>query len=185
MKFGILICIFVLFFNEPLWASKINIDFGYYTMKAESPSVAGTSVSVNSLGSYSLSGNIPLAGNWELGLGYTVFFSKIYKGDMGFGPDFSIFYFPFNAGSGFEHMDRNVVYSEIEYLRPFAGLSFHQRQFQSIQSSYSGFGIAIGLEYQILRETAVRAQIKNQNLQGPSNTVMKWMELMVGLQQQF
>lgn len=177
--------LFTILSVSPCFAHKLNVDFGYYSLKAESPTVSSTSVTVNSLGTYSLSGNIPPTGPWELGLGYTVFFSKIFKGDMGFGPDFSLYYFPINSGSGIEYVDRNISYYEMEQIRPFVGLSFNQRQFQSIQSSYSGFGVSAGVEYQLLRQTAVRGQIKSQSLQGPSNTVMKWLEIVVGLQQQF
>jgi hypothetical protein len=165
--------------------AKINFDVGYYSLSAESPTAGKDNVEVSGFGSYSLSGNVPLSLHFELGLGYTVFFSQTLSGDMGYGPDFSVIYFPMSSGSGVKSYESNVYYQEIEKWRPFFYLSFHQRQFQSVQSSYSGFGVGGGVEYQMNPEYSLRGTMRSMSLTGSSSTSMTHMEFLVGIQKHF
>lgn len=167
-------------------AMKLNLDVGYYNINAKSPSgAASTDVRLSTPGVYSISGNFPILSQLELGVGYSVFFSQMISGDMGFGPDIYLYYFPMGAGSGYKQSEGSVFYSEIEKLRPFGYISFNQRQFQSVQSSYSGFGFGGGLEYQLDASRALRASLRSMSLVGPSQATFSYFDLLVGLQLQF
>lgn len=169
-------------------AQKLNVDGGFYTINATAPTTSSstsTSVNLSSLGVYSLSANFHVLPKIEFSPGYTIFYSKIYRGDMGFGPDFSFYYFPLNSGSGVSTINQQISYWEIEKWRPFGGISFHQRQFQSVQSSYSGFGFSGGVELQLNTRTSARALLRSMSLNGPSSAVMTYTDVMLGLQLHF
>jgi hypothetical protein len=176
----------LLFFSGSIWAQKVTLDVGFYSINAVGPSAGGSgNVSLSTPGAYSLSAGFAIRPQWELSPGYTVFYSKIFQGDMGFGPDFYLHYYPFNAGNGLKYSEGNISYYEKERWRPFASVSFHQRQFQSVQSSYSGFGFDFGSEFQISKITSTRLMMRMMTLAGPSGGSLTYMDLLLGYQFQF
>ena len=185
MKFLFLTAVLFLTSTE-VWAHKLNLDLGYYTINADPPAGSGlASISLSGLGTYSLSGSFEVLPSLEIGAGYTVFFAKLISGDMGFGPDFSVIYFPFTRAGAYKTDVPGIQYSEIEQLRPFAYAAFHQRQFQSTQSAFSGFGEGVGLEYQYDRTTSFRGTIRSMNLSGPSEAKFNYLDVIFGLQLHF
>lgn len=168
-------------------AQKLNFDFGFYQIQAKPPADSNniSEFSLSGPGVYSISMAYALKSNFEIGVGYTVFFSKMISGDMGFGPDFYFAYFPFSEGSGIQYESSGFQYRELQQWRPFGYLSFHQRQFQSVQSAYSGFGYGLGTEYQWTERTAIRGTVHMMNLAGPSNALFNYMDYSLGLQLQF
>jgi len=173
----------ILIVSSATWAQKLSFDAGFFSVNAKPPSGSGTSsVSLSGPGSFSLSASFSLLPQIELSPGYTVFFSKIYRGDLGLGPDFSLRYFPVNAGSGLKIDHYGLKYFEIDSIRPFVGLSFHQRQFQSVQSSYSGFGFDAGSEFQITQKYSYRILLRMMNLIGPSEGSINYMDVLIGYQ---
>lgn len=176
----------LLIFAHPCWGQKVNLDLGFYSIKAVAPSGSTTgSIDLSSPGAYSLSANFAIRPQIELSPGYTVFYSKIFRGDMGFGPDFYLHYFPVTSGSGLKVSQGDISYFETEHIRPFVSFSFHQRQFQSVQSSYSGFGICLGSELQWTKISSLRTMFRTMSLAGPSGGTMNYMDLLVGYQMHF
>jgi hypothetical protein len=179
-----------LLFSSHAWAQKVNLDFGFYTINAEAPAPAGSTaapstVSLSGPGAYSLSGNFEMRPGIEIGVGYTVFYSKFISGDMGFGPDFSLIWFPINEGSGLSLNSQSVRYFEIQSWRPFVGMSFHQRQFQSVESSYSGFGFNGGIEMQYTNTMSFKGAVRSMSLIGPSKSKFQYTDVLVGIQLHF
>jgi hypothetical protein len=176
----------VLLFSLSAQAHKINFDAGFYSIKADPPAGSGQgSISLSGPGTYSLGVSVALAPSWEISAGYTVFFSKFLQGDMGFGPDFSVNFFPFTRADVLKSEGEGVQYMEIEKWRPFVDVAFHQRQFQSVQSAFSGFGFGAGVEYQYSRAVSIRGQVRSMNLSGPSAAKFNYMDVLAGLQLHF
>lgn len=170
-------------------AKKVNVGFGFYSIKADSPSTnsttPGTSVSLSGPGAYNLLAKFDIAPTLELGAGYTVFYSKGFSGDMGFGPDISLSWYPLNQGSGISVSRNSIDYFEIQSFRPYVGMAFHHRQFQSVESSYSGFGFEAGLEIQKDLESAFVASVRSMPLIGPSKAKFQYMDFIFAYQFQF
>jgi len=173
------------FFALPAKAQKLNFFAGFYSINANPPSANASSIRISGPGAYGLSGQFSLRPNLEFGVGYTVFLSKGISGDMGFGPDLSLVYFPFSASSALVHSRVGIEFREIESLRPYGMVSFHQRQFQSAQSAYSGFGLGLGTEIQWSDRTAFRFGLRTMNLAGPSAARFEYSDLNLELQLQF
>ncbi|MBV6514041.1 MAG: hypothetical protein FMNOHCHN_03627 [Ignavibacteriaceae bacterium] len=178
----------ILGFGLSAEAQKLNIDVGAYSINATAPTTTSsstTTVNLSTPGVYSLSASFQIFPQVELCPGYTIFYSKTFRGDMGFGPDLTVHFFPMNSGSGVNIINQNVSYWEIEKWRPFLGGSFHQRQFQSVQSSYSGFGFSGGTELQLTNNTSTRVILRMMSLNGPASAIMSYTDISLGLQLHF
>lgn len=166
------------------WGQKLGTTFGFYDIRAESESSTGAtqSLALQRPGAYQLNAQFRLLDPLEIGVGYSLFYSRIIGGDMGFGPDISLIYFPFAAGSIQSWNEFGHSIKLIETLRPFIAGSFHQRQFQSVQTSYSGFGLQMGLEWNQNPKWGYLARVSSQSLTGPSSLSFRFLDLSFGFQ---
>lgn len=176
--------------SPSLWAQKVNFDFGMFSINAEPPQAAGSgtaraNVSLSGPGAYSISGSLPIRPSLEVGVGYTIFYSQLISGDMGFGPDLNLIYFPMNEGSGLKFQSFDLRYTEIQKWRPFLQAAFHQRQFQSVDSAYSGFGFGGGVETMWTDDKSWRVTLRSMSLLGPSQSTFNYFDLMFGIQLHF
>lgn len=167
-------------------ATKLNFDLGFFSINATPPANSGlNNISLAAPGVYSLSGSFEVQPSIEVSVGYSILFSKTFTGDMGFGPDVMLNYFPFTRASGFQAGTETAQYSEIEKLRPYVMVGFHQRQFQSAQSAFSGFGFGAGSEYQWDEKLSLRVSVRMMNLLGPSEAKFNYFDANVGVQMHF
>lgn len=178
--------IFFICFGQMAEAQKVGANFGFYNIQAQSQS-AGQTVSLNMarLGSYQLTGQFGITDSLDLGVGYSIFYSRTFGGDMGFGPDIFVNYFPFSQSGKRSWNDAGVKLNLHESLRPYVGLAFHQRQFQSVQTSYSGFGFHGGLEWAQSEEWGYHFRVSSQSLIGPGSLNFRLMDISLGLQYYF
>jgi hypothetical protein len=168
------------------YGQKVHFELGAYSIHAEPPKDSTAAVvSLSGFGTYSVSANFRLRDPFEIGVGYTVFYAKAISGDMGFGPDFYLYYFPLNEGSGRSFQGEGVSFREIQQWRPYVDIAFHQRQFQSVESAYSGFGLGGGVEWQWTDNSGLRAGIRTMSLAGPSNAKLSYFDVLFGYQLQF
>jgi hypothetical protein len=178
--FGLVLCIFLGQFAE---AQKIGANFGYYDIQARSQNMGQiVSLSLARLGNYQLTGQFGVTHFLDLGVGYSIFYSRTLGGDMGFGPDIFLNYFPFSRNGNQHWSERGIQLSLHETIRPYLGIAFHQRQFQSVQTSYSGFGLQGGLEWAQSHEWGYHFKASFQNLIGPSSLNFRFMDISFGLQ---
>ena len=82
----------------------------------------------------------------EFGVGYSVAMSSVIGGDLAFGFDLGLYYFPVTSAGAYRTVsdDTKVFFQEL--WRPFVFGSFNQRQFQSVQSNYAGYSLGAGVE---------------------------------------
>jgi hypothetical protein len=170
----------ILTWSQLALASKVLTGFGFYNLTATSASSGGSGGALSGLGTFDLVWQQELASQFELGLGYSLFFSKFPGGDLGFGPDLGLVWYPFNRGSATQFRNSEVSYRSQEVWRPFVGFYFHHIQFQSLQSSYSGFGIAGGTELMWKPGLSVFIKGRIKNLNGPNQSSFSISELLVG-----
>jgi|GEM_PF-1492939 len=177
-------------FSQLGFAQKISLSAGAYNIEAESSASTSSTtvtgarkVSLTRLGSYQLGAQFAVSDPFELGVGYSVFYSQTLGGDMGFGPDISLFYFPLNRGApSINQAFEGTRISYYETLRPFAAFSFHQRQFQSVQTSYSGYGLSVGSEINWVKGRSLVMQFNYQNLMGPNSYTFQFTDFRLGIQ---
>ena len=116
-----------------------------------------------------------------LNVGYNVIFEKIVTGDSSFGFDLGIQYFHFGISSLSQTKIGNVNMKVIQDWSPYVGLGFNQRQYQSIRSSYSGFGLTVGTFKKFLSKLKMVFELRYVALSGATTASATEISLQSGL----
>lgn len=137
--------------------------------------------SIANLGNYSITYSSNITDHFELGLGYSLFMTGVVGGDLGYGIDASVNYFPLTYSSRYSENSINSNVSISSLWRPFVGASFHQRQFQSVNSSYAGFGVSAGTEVALDMSFDFKAYMRYIALSGPNDASATQMDFLLGI----
>lgn len=143
--------------------NKFDFGFGGYAIAAKAGSQQG---STSGLGLYQLTLRRAMSQKIEATIGYTIYFSQIFRGDSGAGIDIGLNYFPFSSSA---ELSANLNGKNIqieEALRIYTGPIFSQRTYQSVQASYNGFGILIGAEHSIWKFFSLNGTFRYIRLSG-------------------
>lgn len=157
---------------------KLDLMAGSYSLSAKS---GNGEVSLSKFGIYKVGFRRKFFSRFEFGAGYTLFTSQIISGDMGYGPDVSLFFYPITEPSAMQYKDDKVEMYLSEQWRPFASMSFHQRSFQSINASYAGFSGGLGTEYSWNKDFDLRGEIRMLKLDGPDKSTANQMDILLGI----
>ena len=158
--------------------AKLDVMAGYFSLKAKTKEKTGN---VDNFGSYQLNFRYAVSHFLELGIGYSLIASKTFSGDFGFGPDIGLVYFPFTSANPIEASNENVHFQSYELFKPYLAAAFHQRQYQSIQSSYAGFGFTVGSELYWKRNMSFKGEVRYLPLGGPDSAVSDELDLLFGI----
>jgi hypothetical protein len=146
-------------------AGKFDFAAGYFSLSAKSATSSGQ---VSNLGTLRVGYRHEVLPKLELAAGYTLNSSKILGGELAYGMDIGLVYFPFTDCCARMGSSGTVTYEFNEKWKPFVGLSFHQRQFQAVQASYPGVGGSAGVEYALTRNLSARGEVRVITLFGTS-----------------
>jgi len=159
-------------------AAKFSVSGGAYDISAETTRSDG---SVRNIGVYQLSFRYPIIRQLELGVGYSVAMSGVVGGDLAFGVDIGLQYYPLTSAEATVWSSDSASFGMNEIWRPYLGLGFHQRQVQAIQTSYAGFGLAVGVE-RVLRELlSIRGEIRGLQMSGTASSSARELDILFGL----
>ncbi|MCS6838077.1 MAG: hypothetical protein NZ480_04455 [Bdellovibrionaceae bacterium] len=157
----------------------LSAGFGAYALNARTKD--GGSLQMHRIGSYSLSGDFSLSPKLELGLGYTLFFSRVIVGDMGFGPDLRLLFFPGGTLTYDQVRDDYVSLKMIKLKSYFFSVGLHQRQFLSTETAYAGFSLGIGMRWLLHEQMALFSRLEGQLLTGPNRVQLQLFDLSAGI----
>lgn len=164
-----------------LGKSKIDVTVGYFSLDADS---SRGDTQISNLGSYSLFYRYELIPQFDFQLGYSLLASKTIGGDLSFGPDLGFLYFPFSGTGMNTATGENITLEQSEKLRPYAGLSFHQRQYQSTQATFAGFSIQGGVIQSLWERLSLRWDLRVIGLSGPSKATATELDVNFGISYQ-
>ena len=176
LKKLILIVCFFISFNG--YGQKITLMMGGYSFSAQTST---KKAQLTNIGSFSFEYAIPVKSQFEFFFGYTLNLEGGLSGDIAYGLDIGTKYFPFQWTNDISASSSEFSLSIQEKMRPYFGLSFHQRQFQSIHTSYAGFGLTAGLEYRLLKNINLSFTIRSLSLSGPDKASASIIESLVGM----
>ncbi len=159
-------------------SNKIELEVGGYSLNAKSETGSGR---ITALGIYRVGYRRSISRHFDIGLGYTILFTQIIRGDTGFGLDLNGTYYFLGASSQIEAEGSNSYLSYTEDLRPFLSLSFAQRNYQSIQTSYAGFGASVGVDKNILERLNARISVRYSILSAGGNASAQEMSALGGI----
>ncbi|MBS1962733.1 MAG: hypothetical protein JST04_10985 [Bdellovibrionales bacterium] len=168
--------------NARAGANKFDLGFGFYSFTAKTSTGSGSN---SGLGLYSLNFRRAITPRFELALGYTVYFSKLVSGDSGSGLDLGMNFYPLTFSGPVEASGEGTKIELEQLWRPYIGATFNQRNFQSVQTTYTGFGVAVGLE-RVLNETMnLNALFRYLKLNGARGSTGSEMNTSVGISLKF
>ncbi len=169
----------VLFGGERSFAgNKLEIEAGFYSLTAKTAKRTGSN---SNFGVYRAAFGFGVGPQVDIQVGYTLFMTGIIGGDLGFGPDLGVQYFPMTDSGARRFSNEKVVINVNDVLRPFVGAGFHQRQFQSVDSSYAGFSIGGGVEMAWTDDYSLKGEARYLLLNGPTNATANQLDLLFGL----
>jgi opacity protein-like surface antigen len=175
------IVVLILFSSIRLQANKIDWSTGYFNLVAKTATATGV---ISSFSYYQLAIRTPIRANLEISIGYTLTLSKTFSlnGDLGYGPDMALVFFPFGSAASLNIENKlGLNFTQHEIYRPFVSGGFHQRQFQSIQASYAGFSLGGGLEYWWKPNFGFRGLGQMILLRGPQKATAQEVDVLAGI----
>ncbi|MCB0391396.1 MAG: hypothetical protein KDD58_08895 [Bdellovibrionales bacterium] len=178
----ILLNLFFFLASQNVFAGKIDLLTGPFNLQAKVNNQQG---SVSTLGAYKFSYYLDVTPQLQLGAGYTVMMSNTVGGDLAYGIDVGINYFPFTPGGPVSSNTLNSQLNVNPLWRPFVGGSFHQRQAQSTESSYAGFGVTVGTERALDYFFDLKAMLRYVILSGPNGATANETTVFIGASMPF
>lgn len=177
MKLKLLSLILILNFTNA-YAGKFDITTGYFSLTGKS---SGRESTVSGAGIYEASYLSSFKEKFEFFVGYSLTMTNIIGGDMSFGPKIGINFYPINYASNEIIQLEGKTIEVYDYWKPYVGVSFNQRQFQSVRNSFAGLGFNLGTEKYINQQITIKTELKLNSYTGPSNSTASEMNLLVGL----
>jgi hypothetical protein len=162
----------------PAHASRLSLQTGGYTLGAQS---AGRFNLLGSIGVVRLAFHLNIAPSWDLTLGYTVATSRIFSGDLAYGLDISASWYFLGKAEAQKIEGPQAEYLAYEVFRPFLSAGFYQRQYQSLQAGFGGFGAGAGIDFGLAQRWTLRPEVRALFLFGPNNSTAINADFLAGI----
>ncbi|MBS1958108.1 MAG: hypothetical protein JST80_01420 [Bdellovibrionales bacterium] len=160
--------------------NKIDVTAGYFSLSGKNSST-GATASVSGLAAYRLGYRRAMSSHFDIGVGYSLAFSKVIGGDSVFGLDVQARYYPITASGSVKSENDDITLVVSESLRPYLGLGFLQRNFQGIQTTYVGFGGLVGCEVASTPTMSYLGEIRFASLNASSTNTATELVLSLGV----
>jgi hypothetical protein len=168
-----LVFCFFLFLSKAYAQGKAELSLGYYNFSVTN-SVTQVKAKVSGVGYYRLGYRLKVFDSLEVGGGYSLIQSSFISGDVGFGLDLNLVFFPLTQNYQIQHEDSDHIIKIIEIVRPFLGIGFQQRELQSKNSSlaanFGGISFFAGTEVSLKNTTfSLKPEIRYSMMAGPGS----------------
>lgn len=164
------------------WAGKLDVSIGYFQINAQ---VAGRTGSISNFGLGQLAYRHALTDQFEATLGYSIVMSSGIGGELGYGLDLGLNWYPFTNAAPRETATPSFSFVLDEQWRPYVGPYFYQRQYPRVQTGYAGVGLEAGVERSISSRMSLKPSARFMLLSGPKSAAANELDLMIGLSFQF
>lgn len=146
-------------------ANGLHSTVGYYSLNAKT---SNGRLTLSNLGVYRFLYEVEVAKKFSFKPAYSLYTIATASGlELGYGTDLEFSYFPIANNSPMSYQNSNISWDTYEIFRPYVSLSFHQRQYQAIQSNYAGLGFQVGCSFQYNQSIQITAYGAFINLVGP------------------
>jgi hypothetical protein len=165
-------------------ARKVAVSGGLYRFSAENASNKVVTT-LSGIGSYQIAYRQAIMQQFEVDVGYSLLATDAIGGDISFGFDIGANYYPMTNAGAIELSSELGSMVLMDQWRPFVGISFNQRNFQSTSSQYAGFGVKGGTEYQFDERYSLQATARYLSLGGPNQSKASQIDFLTGIAVQF
>lgn len=159
-------------------SGKLAVDAGFFAISAKA---GGETASISSPSAFRLGYLYPLAEKVELAFQYSILLADFSGGDLGYGLDVGANYYFFTSANDQSFKSESFEVRTYDLWKPYAGLNFHQRNFQSVKNSYAGFGVALGTERYFSEEISFRGEARYIGLSGSGESTATELSLFLGM----
>lgn len=169
----------------PLWAndSFVSLKVGTWDFDV---AVSGSHSKVSGFGNYQIAYGVGFYNNFIASTGLSVLDSEGIGGQLGFGFDISLKYYPITSYGFREIGNASTSIIVTQKVRPYIEVGFHQRQFLLVlASNYVGPGAVAGLDYDLMENWSLAAEYQYYFLNGPSNAEATYSAIILGVTKQF
>lgn len=159
-------------------AAEFHVVTGGFLVSATSNTTRG---SLANLGAFHAAYEHRIVPGLEFSAGYTILVSGFISGDLAFGLDLGINYYPFSDSEPYRFTDSSHNFVSADLWRPYIGAYFAQRQFQVVQSGYAGAGVAVGVERALADEYSLKFIVRHLFFAGSSSTSASETTVLAGI----
>lgn len=160
------------------FGGSFGVMTGYYSLSSKK---GAKTTNVSALGSYRFFYHHEVRPNFIADLSYTILFEKSLGGDSSYGFDIGGSYFPFQIASSTQSKFDNIKIKIEPKYSPYIGLGYHQRQYQSISSAYSGPGVKVGTIYSYNKSFNIIGEARYISLSGPVSATASEISTNIGV----
>ncbi len=165
LRFKLILYFIILWGSQSIFAQQFSVGWGYFMVDAQ---VGSNSANISNLGAYKMEYLTNFTEKFKLAISYNLIMEDIYSGDKSFGPSIGFKYYPLRNNTVYKSQIDGVSLTDILHINPFVHLGFSQRQYQSIESTYSGFLIGGGIETGWTDNIALWSELQISLLEGPN-----------------
>ncbi|MFW7379130.1 MAG: hypothetical protein ACOH5I_10015 [Oligoflexus sp.] len=176
-KLYLILLIALLISNTEAQASEFRVSAGYFNLEAKTSTQR---TNLGNLGVYRFAYAAAIGDHFSFQPGYSLYVIGTSSFDLGYGLDLNFGYYPLSLNRGYRQSYKNIKWQQTDELRPFVMVSFYQRQYQSIQSTYAGLGLSLGADYQ-LQSIALFARGGLALLKGPFGAQISEITAQIGV----
>ena len=157
---------------------KVSLSAGYFSINAEA---SGEKSSISNPTMFHVGYLQPRWDKFEFKIGYTLLMADFSGSDLGYGIDAGMNYYPFSDASDETLQTSTLKVKRYEIWRPLIGLSFNQRNFQSVRNSYAGFGVNAGVERYYDEKINFKGEVRYVSLGGSNESEATETALLLGV----
>lgn len=171
---------FLIFSTSAAFAgqNKFGADIGYFAISAKS---GNESASISNPSAFRLSYLHAVTLKTELNVSYSILMADFSGSDLGYGLDVGFNHFFLTSASDEKYKDERIEIKRYEIYRPYAGIGFHQRNFQSVKNSYAGLGAHLGVEKYYDEKMNLKLEGRYIQLAGSGESTASEMALFFGV----
>ena len=174
-----LLSIFIFVICGNVFASgRLDFSYGYFSINSKADN---KETKVSNPSAMNVAYLYPIIEKLHLNFGYSVLLADFSGSDKGYGLNLGFNYYPLNSGTNENYKNERVEVERFEIYRPYVGVAFYQRDFQSIKNSYAGFGINPGVERYVNKDVSLKGEFRLISLSGSNSSTAMETNLFLGV----
>ena len=184
-----LLSLFIILFSfKAMAVGRVDFSYGFYSISSKPGKTTSTSSTKAQKGAavsgpymFNLAYLFPVADKVQLNLGYSVLLADVSGTDKGYGFNFGVNYFILGSAKNEILKNDSIDVERFEIWKPYAGFGFYQRDFQSIENSYAGFGINGGVERYYTKNMSFKGELRYISLSGSNSSIATEINAILGV----
>jgi len=171
-----------IFAGSAFATATFDFSAGYYNINAKTSS---GEANIANPGVMKVSYHLNITPSIDFRPGYSLYVMKTKdSSDIGYGLDLTLIWYFLSQQPYAYIQNDNLQWKFKESFRPYVGLGFNQRQYQSIQSSYAGIGLTAGAEFSVDSllpySMYLFSEMQYLSLSGPLSSMIKEFQMLFG-----